>query len=42
MVAIMTAIINSSIRKYFMANIKQSQSDDTVRKRLHSIHTSNF
>ena len=42
MVAIMTAIINSSIRKYVMANIKQTQSDGTARKRLRSIRTSNF
>ena len=42
MVAIMTAIINSSIRKYFMENIKQTQSDDAARKRLRSIHTSKF
>lgn len=42
MVAIMTAIINSSIGKYFMANIKQTQIDSTARKRLRSISTSNF
>lgn len=42
MVAIMTAIINSSIGKYFMANIKQTQIDGTARKRLRSISTSNF
>ena len=42
MVAIMTAIINSSIGKHFMANIKQTQIDATARKRSRSISTSNF